>query len=72
MKQNIKKASVKFFGTFVVFLTFDAEFCLCPKSMIITTLSYPFAEAYGERVHFQGKQLLLFSFLPPISFGISS
>ena len=38
MKKNINKASVKFRGKFVIFSEFNADFCLCPKSVIITTL----------------------------------
>ena len=48
MKNNIKKAPVKFradllyfqhSGRSVVFSTFYVDFCLCPKSVIITTLN---------------------------------
>ena len=35
MKNNIKKAPVKFS---VVFSELNADFCRCPKSVIITTL----------------------------------
>ena len=39
MKNNIKKASVKVLGRSVVFSAFYADFCLCPESVMITTLS---------------------------------
>ena len=39
MKNNIKKAPVKFQGDLLYFSAFYADFCLCPESMIITTLS---------------------------------
>ena len=38
MKNNIKKAPVKFQEDLLYFLTFYADFCLCPKFVIITTL----------------------------------
>ena len=37
MNNNIKKASVKFWERTVVFSAFYADFCLCPKSVIITS-----------------------------------
>ena len=39
MKNNIKKASVKVSGRSVVFSAFYADFCFCPKLVIITTLT---------------------------------
>ena len=36
MKNNIKK--VKFLGRSVIFSAFYADICLCPKSVIITTI----------------------------------
>ena len=39
MKNNTKKASVKFFLRSVIFSAFYADFCFCPKSVIITTLT---------------------------------
>ena len=39
MKNNIKKAPVKFRDDLLYFQHFCADFCLCPKSVIITTLS---------------------------------
>ena len=38
-KNNIKKAPVKVWEDLLYFSYFDADFCLCPKSVIITTLS---------------------------------
>ena len=40
MKNNIKKASVKFWEDLfsVVFSAFHSDFCLCSKSVIITIL----------------------------------
>ena len=38
MKNNIKKAPVKFQEDLLYFQHFCADFCLCPKLMIITTL----------------------------------
>ena len=38
MKNNIKKAPVKFREDRLYFQHFYADFCLCPKSVIITTL----------------------------------
>ena len=37
MKNNMKKAPVKFREDMLYILTFYADFCLCPKSVIITT-----------------------------------
>ena len=49
MKNNIKnyekqhkECTCKVSGRSVVFLAFYADFCLCPKSVIITTLTYLF------------------------------
>ena len=39
MKNNIKKASVKFWEDLLYFSAFYADFCLCTKSVIITTLT---------------------------------
>ena len=44
MKNNIKKAPVKFLGRWVIFSAFYADFYLCPKSVIITTLRGKFME----------------------------
>ena len=38
MKNNTKKASIKFWE--VIFSAFYADFCLCPKSVIIPTVSH--------------------------------
>ena len=38
MKNNIKKAPVKFWEDLLYFLAFYADFCFCSKSVIITTL----------------------------------
>ena len=40
MKNNIKKATVKFREDGLYFSAFYADFCLCPKSVIITTLKF--------------------------------
>ena len=39
MKNNIKKALLKVSGRSVVLSAFYADFCLCPKSVIITILT---------------------------------
>ena len=38
MKNNIKKAPVNYRVDRYIFSAFYADFCLCPKSVIITTL----------------------------------
>ena len=40
MKNNIKKAPVKFLEDGLYFQHFMLIFCLCPKSVIITTLTW--------------------------------
>ena len=40
MKNDIKKASIKFLGRSVIFSAFYADFCLCQNSVIITTLNW--------------------------------
>ena len=39
MKNNIKKASVKFWEDFLYYQQFMQIFCFCPKSVIITNLN---------------------------------
>ena len=40
MKNNIKKAPVKFWEDLLYFLAFYADFCFCSKLVIITTLNF--------------------------------
>ena len=42
MKKQHKEGTCKVSGRSVVFSAFYADFCLCPKLMIITTLSVTF------------------------------
>ena len=48
MKNNIKKAPVKFREDVLYFQHFYADFCLCPKLVIITTLKLKIISVSGS------------------------
>ena len=75
MKNKIKKAFDKFLGRFVVFSAFYADFCLCPKSVIITTLKMimitPTAVHFlqSKKVHIYALHICTYSRIALLYFG---